>query len=148
MRVVIRILRVLRLVGVCFCWVCVAAVIVSFVFPFAYIGMTGGAGLSAGHVCIALGQFAGPYGFRALPLLQADDWWDVYQTTIHLGSRVSCKSLWLFLLGAILITGSATLVLRFWREPGRCRRCGYDLTGNVSGVCPECGVEVARNARS
>jgi hypothetical protein len=21
----------------------------------------------------------------------------------------------------------------------RCPRCGYDLTGNVSGVCPECG---------
>jgi hypothetical protein len=21
----------------------------------------------------------------------------------------------------------------------RCARCGYDLTGNVSGVCPECG---------
>ena len=20
-----------------------------------------------------------------------------------------------------------------------CRQCGYDLTGNVSGVCPECG---------
>lgn len=20
-----------------------------------------------------------------------------------------------------------------------CERCGYDLTGNVSGVCPECG---------
>ena len=26
---------------------------------------------------------------------------------------------------------------------GRCPRCGYDLTGNVSGVCPECG-EVRR----
>ena len=23
--------------------------------------------------------------------------------------------------------------------PGHCRRCGYDLTGNVSGRCPECG---------
>lgn len=23
--------------------------------------------------------------------------------------------------------------------PGHCRKCGYDLTGNVSGVCPECG---------
>jgi hypothetical protein len=23
--------------------------------------------------------------------------------------------------------------------PGCCRRCWYDLTGNVSGVCPECG---------
>ena len=22
---------------------------------------------------------------------------------------------------------------------GLCPRCGYDLTGNVSGVCPECG---------
>jgi hypothetical protein len=27
-----------------------------------------------------------------------------------------------------------------WRE--LCRRCGYDLTGNVSGVCPECGAGV------
>ena len=24
----------------------------------------------------------------------------------------------------------------------RCPRCGYDLTGNVSGVCPECGTSV------
>lgn len=23
--------------------------------------------------------------------------------------------------------------------PGHCLKCGYDLTGNVSGVCPECG---------
>ena len=23
--------------------------------------------------------------------------------------------------------------------PGHCRKCGYDLTGNVSGKCPECG---------
>lgn len=24
----------------------------------------------------------------------------------------------------------------------RCRACGYDLTGNTSGVCPECGAAV------
>lgn len=23
--------------------------------------------------------------------------------------------------------------------PGHCQRCGYDLTGNASGICPECG---------
>lgn len=23
--------------------------------------------------------------------------------------------------------------------PGHCARCGYNLTGNTSGVCPECG---------
>jgi hypothetical protein len=31
----------------------------------------------------------------------------------------------------------------FWwldrRRPGLCRECGYNLTGNVSGRCPECG---------
>jgi len=27
---------------------------------------------------------------------------------------------------------------------GHCRRCGYDLTKNESGVCPECGVRIAR----
>ena len=26
---------------------------------------------------------------------------------------------------------------------GRCPRCGYDLTGNVSSTCPECGTAVA-----
>lgn len=25
------------------------------------------------------------------------------------------------------------------REQGLCAECGYDLTGNDSGVCPECG---------
>jgi rubrerythrin len=25
--------------------------------------------------------------------------------------------------------------------PGHCQRCGYNLTGNVSGVCPECGTQ-------
>lgn len=31
----------------------------------------------------------------------------------------------------------------WWRDrpipPGHCQRCGYDLTGNISGCCPECG---------
>ena len=32
------------------------------------------------------------------------------------------------------------LAARRRRGPGRhCAHCGYDLTGNVSGVCPECG---------
>jgi hypothetical protein len=26
------------------------------------------------------------------------------------------------------------------RAKGHCLHCGYDLTGNVSGACPECGV--------
>ena len=29
---------------------------------------------------------------------------------------------------------------RRWIRPGCCLRCGYDLTGNTSGVCSECGL--------
>lgn len=31
-------------------------------------------------------------------------------------------------------------------KAGRCPRCGYDLAGNVTGVCPECGdrIETAK----
>lgn len=46
--------------------------------------------------------------------------------------------LWLPLLGAAIPTAI------LWRRdrrpaPGYCQGCGYDLTGNVTGACPECG---------
>lgn len=35
---------------------------------------------------------------------------------------------------------------RWWRADrhrrGHCRKCGYNLTGNVSGRCPECGKDI------
>jgi len=33
-----------------------------------------------------------------------------------------------------------TLLARLRR--GQCTSCGYNLRGNISGVCPECGAEV------
>ncbi len=46
-----------------------------------------------------------------------------------------------FLLNAVV---TATL---WWHDerhllPGHCQHCGYNLTGNVSGRCPECGTAV------
>lgn len=42
----------------------------------------------------------------------------------------------------LLLAGLGT-AWRFRRDRppplGHCQACGYDLTGNVSGVCPECG---------
>jgi hypothetical protein len=40
-----------------------------------------------------------------------------------------------------------TWLWRWWRRHprnivGRCRFCQYDLTGNVSGICPECGTKI------
>ncbi len=34
---------------------------------------------------------------------------------------------------------------RLVKYEGRyCRKCNYILTGNISGICPECGTPVAR----
>ena len=49
------------------------------------------------------------------------------------------------------IVGSSMMLLAGWVNPPRrkivagfCRRCGYNLTGNVSGICPECGTPIAK----
>ena len=34
---------------------------------------------------------------------------------------------------------------RYRPPPPFCPECGYDLTGNESGVCPECGRNACRN---
>ncbi len=34
------------------------------------------------------------------------------------------------------------IAINYGEDPGHCGQCGYDLTGNVSGVCPECGWKI------
>lgn len=47
---------------------------------------------------------------------------------------------------AIAVIPTASLWTRAKRRsPESCQKCGYDLTGNVSGVCPECGSEKRRS---
>lgn len=43
--------------------------------------------------------------------------------------------------GPYLLSGGIRRYRR--RRRGRCEHCGYDLTGNVSGRCPECGTPIA-----
>lgn len=57
---------------------------------------------------------------------------------------------------AALVAGFGILALSIWHwmegtdryhgckavDSGKCAGCGYDLTGNVSGRCPECGTPV------
>ena len=49
-----------------------------------------------------------------------------------------------------LILAAPTGLLWWLDRPpprGHCQQCGYDLTGNVSGRCPECGTEILANSR-
>lgn len=61
---------------------------------------------------------------------------------VLVGNGVSMHLLLLaFLFGACAAVPLFRGPVRRWYRArrGRCIGCGYDLTGNVSGVCPECG---------
>ena len=49
--------------------------------------------------------------------------------------------LWCILVGLTVPT-----TILWWKDrrsaKGHCAQCGYDLTGNLSGTCPECGKRV------
>ena len=63
-------------------------------------------------------------------------------------ARVYFPAVWAVVLFSML----PTTWLIAWRMRGRrrtsglCSVCSYDLTGNTSGVCPECGTPVADKA--
>ncbi len=62
--------------------------------------------------------------------------------TVDLGIR------WALVAPPAIIIPLVWLVARWWKHrrrplPNHCPSCGYDLTGNVSGRCPECGATVS-----
>jgi hypothetical protein len=68
------------------------------------------------------------------------------------GRRIVAVWLWLPFLGVLIPTASLWYLERpprcRSRARGHCQECGYDLTGNESGRCPECGTEVAHERHS
>ncbi len=51
--------------------------------------------------------------------------------------------LWMPFLAIGIPTAAMFFLDRRRIPPNHCRNCGYNLTGNVSGVCPECGCRIA-----
>jgi hypothetical protein len=79
---------------------------------------------------------------RCTGILAAPSYWLPEFMSIQLRGDLR-KNLILPLWLPIVLVGLPTAWLS-WRDrrripPGHCRKCGYNLTGNVSGVCPECG---------
>lgn len=66
-------------------------------------------------------------------------------TRLERHNRQSFVQFWLFgeIAAALAILPAVSLLVwllvRRAYPSGHCRKCGYNLTGNVSGICPECG---------
>lgn len=54
----------------------------------------------------------------------------------------------LFAIYPTIVLVRGPLRRRRRRKRGLCANCGYDLTGNVSGTCPECAAPASPRARS
>jgi hypothetical protein len=54
--------------------------------------------------------------------------------------------LWVLFLGCLVypafVIHNHFRLLRYRRQAGLCIYCGYNLTGNTSGICPECGERI------
>jgi hypothetical protein len=100
-------------------------------------------------------------GFRAPPGQHWDGTWanPTHQLPLGFsyGNSPADDPTAAFFFGIVVPSWSLILLLsllpcvslyRWWfhpiRRPGECRRCGYDLTGNTSGTCPECGTPVPK----
>jgi hypothetical protein len=61
---------------------------------------------------------------------------------------LSCWAVATFLAILPLAWFAELRIRRRARRNGFCQKCGYNLTGNVSGVCPECGTVIKKVVQS
>ncbi|MBN1513453.1 MAG: hypothetical protein JXB13_15665 [Phycisphaerae bacterium] len=102
---------------------------------------------TAAHLTEAHTQLAGATGFGWVDTSVRDHQWSLIGRYARYG--VSCSNVSIP-LGLVLLPFAVPTVILWHRDrrppKGNCQSCGYDLTGNVTGVCPECGEVVARTA--
>ena len=139
--------RVLKWVGLVGCVLMLAAWGFSLFWSVSYICAHHGCGLGYGYAVIAISSKARPFNPFTNP-----EAWEVERATGPLSERLGGLLHWqrfgylstvfvpLWMPFVLLALPTAFLWHRDRRPPkGHCQGCGYDLTGNVSGICSECG---------
>ena len=136
-----RLRRTMKWVGLVLCVLTVTAFGVGLRWGIFLETPHGGLGLGAGCLAIIVGADLGSeWGITDLGEItwHAITWWPGRRGSVY---PLVVVPLWL----PLLVFGLATAVL-WWRDrrlpPGHCQTCAYDLTGNESGRCPECGCDV------
>lgn len=133
--------------GLAICLATLCLLFLSLRWYLTYHGPTFSFGIDPGH-------FYFRYGFAA-SVSPGGEWTSREQGPVLSALRHSVKPRmfwvttsenWRFLIPIWLPSVLAAIVsaMMFWFSrsrppPGHCAKCGYDLTSNTSGICPECG---------
>lgn len=108
---------------------------------------TGGIDAASGTLLI----YTGSIGPVDLSIRTSQHWhwkWE-WPTSYHKNWSAGGTHLvpmWLIQIVSMTPLGVATISRRKRLSPEQCRTCGYNLTGNVSGICSECGHVYAKSA--
>ncbi|MCH8148524.1 MAG: hypothetical protein IH987_11105 [Planctomycetes bacterium] len=85
----------------------------------------------------------GYFGYPYRPCMVNAEHQIIEPPGMRLVAHSVCLPLWLLMIAFAVYPTIAFIrgPVRRWRRhrKGLCIRCGYNLEGNVSGVCPECG---------
>ncbi len=92
------------------------------------------------HGAVVFSFYKGGQGWSCFPFPQPLQFGDIFWRPWH-DPKVPIVPLWMPFL-AVLVPSLIGWVRSRRPPPGHCA-CGYDLTGNFSGVCPECGTKVS-----
>lgn len=95
---------------------------------------------SYGPIWEAHKEFLNPVRNCILPTFEKEEW-PIFTSDGPYVNYFASLPLWIVILANGLTTW--VLIKRRRGQPSHARcKCGYDLTGNLSGVCPECGAMV------
>ena len=99
---------------------------------------------ASGH--LQIGWLLGGWNALGIRVHENKKWnfsWNLGWKTRTDAHHVLSVSLLVPLVLLALTTRALWRTKRWWWQEGHCNKCGYDLTGNVSGRCPECGESVS-----
>ncbi len=131
-------------IGLGACLLLIAAYVVSFKIDIIYSTGRYGTAFRLGRGCIGVMRpgFIDGWSYPSAPTgISRAVWWP-YLGHPAAGVTLVMVPLWCPLILVMLVTAA------WWRRGSRvpaglCPKCTYDLTGNVSGVCPECGTPIS-----
>jgi hypothetical protein len=70
-----------------------------------------------------------------------------FKVAVDLQTRVYVGAAWMFIAAVLVIASRIVATSRLHASlrnkwDNRCPACGYDIRGNTTGICPECGKPV------